>query len=242
MGQFVRDVRASTRTTGNPLQVYEASRHMKRSFEQAAWYALLVIIPVVLLDFRRLNHTLLAALPMGVGLLQTLGLMDCWTSREPRQYDVLPLTLGIGMESGVNLLHELRSQRGAYRGAGNAVTVAVVVNSLTTMVARRPDDRQPSGAAKPRTGVDDLHGLLHAQRDSAAQSSDRRPLRADQIETDDECEDEEHDYFDDDPSSPRIRRFPTPRDALPPHVAEKAHGADAEEDKLDGSGRRWTPF
>ena len=54
MGQFVRDVRSvDPEATGNPLQVYEASRHMKRSFEQAAWYALLVIIPVVLLDFRR---------------------------------------------------------------------------------------------------------------------------------------------------------------------------------------------
>ena len=47
---------------------------------------------------------------------------------------VLPLTLGIGMESGINLLHELRCQRGRYRGPGNAVMVAVVVNSLTTMV------------------------------------------------------------------------------------------------------------
>ena len=47
---------------------------------------------------------------------------------------VLPLTLGIGMESGINLLHELRCQRGGYRGAGNAVIVAVAVNSLTTMV------------------------------------------------------------------------------------------------------------
>ena len=46
MGQFVRDVReVDPEATGNPLQVYEASRQMKRSFEQAAWYALLVIVP-----------------------------------------------------------------------------------------------------------------------------------------------------------------------------------------------------
>ena len=38
------------------------------------------------------------------------------------------------MEGGINLLHEMRCQRGGYRGAGNAVIVAVVVNSLTTMV------------------------------------------------------------------------------------------------------------
>jgi hypothetical protein len=38
------------------------------------------------------------------------------------------------MESGINLIHEMRCQRGRYRGAGNPVIVAVVVNSLTTMV------------------------------------------------------------------------------------------------------------
>ena len=120
MGQFVRDVRSvDPEATGNPLQVYEASRHMKRSFEQAAWYALLVIIPVVLLDFRRLNHTLLAVLPMGMGMLQTLGLMGLLDiPLNPANMIVLPLTLGIGMESGVNLLHELRSQRGTVSGRG----------------------------------------------------------------------------------------------------------------------------
>ena len=136
MGQFVRDVReVDPEATGNPLQVYEASRQMKRSFEQAAWYALLVIVPVVLLDFRRLNHTLLAMLPMGFGLLQTLGLMGLLDiPLNQANIIVLPLTIGIGLEGGINLLHELRCQRGGYRGAGNAVIVAVVVNSLTTMV------------------------------------------------------------------------------------------------------------
>ncbi len=136
MGQFVKDVRAvDAEATGNPLQVYEASWQMKRSFEEAACYALLMIVPTVLLDFRRLNHTLLAALPMAVGLLQTLGLMGLLDiPLNPANMIVLPLTLGIGMESGINLLHELRCQRGRYRGPGNAVMVAVVVNSLTTMV------------------------------------------------------------------------------------------------------------
>ncbi len=136
MGQFVKDVRKVDReATGNPLQVYEASWQMKRSFEEAAVYALLMIVPTVLIDFRRLNHTLLAALPMAVGLLQTLGLMGLLDiPLNPANMIVLPLTLGIGMESGINLLHELRCQRGRYRGPGNAVMVAVVVNSLTTMV------------------------------------------------------------------------------------------------------------
>ncbi len=136
MGQFVRDVRSiDPEATGNPLQVYEASRQMKRSFEQAAWYALMVIFPLVLLDFRRLSHALLAALPMGVGMLQTLGLMGLLDiPLNPANMIVLPLTLGLGMDTGINLVHEMRNQRGRYRGAGNAVIVAVVVNTLTTMV------------------------------------------------------------------------------------------------------------
>ena len=136
MRQFVHDIRSvDPEATGNPLQVYEASRHMKRSFEQAAWYALLLIAPVVLLDFRRFNHTLLAALPMGVGMLQTLGLMGLLDiPLNPANMIVLPLILGIGLDCGINLMHEFRCQRGTYRGAGNAVIVAVVVNSLTTMV------------------------------------------------------------------------------------------------------------
>jgi hopanoid biosynthesis associated RND transporter like protein HpnN len=136
MGQFVRDIRSiDPEATGNPLQVYEASRQMKRSFEQAAWYALLVIIPLVFLDFRRLNHTLLAAIPMGVGLLETLGLMGLLDlPLNPANMIVLPLTLGLGMDTGINLVHEMRCQRGRYRGANNPVIVAVVVNTLTTMV------------------------------------------------------------------------------------------------------------
>ncbi len=136
MGQFVHDVRSvDPEATGNPLQVYEASWQMKRSFEKAAWYALLAIVPVVLLDFRRLSHLLLAGLPMGIGLLETLGIMGLLDiPLNPANMIVLPLTLGIGMESGINLVHEMRCRRGAYRGASNAVVVAVVVNSLTTMV------------------------------------------------------------------------------------------------------------
>jgi uncharacterized protein len=136
MGQFVHDVRSiDPEATGNPLQVHEASLQMKRSFEQAACYALLAIIPLVLLDFRRISHALLAALPMGVGILETLGLMGLLDiPLNPANMIVLPLTLGLGMDTGINLVHEMRCHRGRYAGAGNAVLIAVVVNTLTTMV------------------------------------------------------------------------------------------------------------
>ena len=45
---FVNEVRSvDPRATGNPLQAYEASLEMKSSYEQAALYALLVIMVVL---------------------------------------------------------------------------------------------------------------------------------------------------------------------------------------------------
>ncbi|MBN1393438.1 MAG: MMPL family transporter [Pirellulales bacterium] len=136
MGRFVAEVRSvDPEATGNPMQVYEASRQMKRSFEEAACYALLIILPVVLLDFRRLDHTLLAALPTGVGMLMTIGLMGLLDiPLNQANMIFLPLVIGIGIEDGIHLLHDMRRRGRGYDGADNAVIVAVVVNSLTTMV------------------------------------------------------------------------------------------------------------
>ena len=136
MGRFVHDVRSvDPEITGNPLQVYEASRQMKRSFEHAAWYALLVIVPLVFLDFRRLGHTLLAMLPMSLGMLLTIGLMGLLDiPLNQANMIFIPLIIGIGIEDGIHLLHDMRRQGRRYRGADNAVIVSVVVTSLTTMV------------------------------------------------------------------------------------------------------------
>ncbi|MHB8899295.1 MAG: MMPL family transporter, partial [Thermoguttaceae bacterium] len=44
MEEFIRQVRSvDADATGNPMQVYESSRQMKRSYEQAAWYALAMV-------------------------------------------------------------------------------------------------------------------------------------------------------------------------------------------------------
>jgi len=134
MSGFVREVRSvDPRATGNPLQVYEASLQMQRSYEEAAIYALLIIVPVVFLDFRTVRHTVLALLPLGLGMVLLFGLMG-WLEipLNAANMIVLPLILGIGIDAGVHVVHDFCAQRGRYRISASMAS-AVVVNSVTNM-------------------------------------------------------------------------------------------------------------
>lgn len=135
LATFVKDVRSvDPRATGNPLQAYEASLEMKTSYEHAALYALAVISVVLFFDLRSLRFSLLAALPLALGVTQMFGLMG-WLNipLNPANMISLPLILGIGIDYGVHIVHEYREQRGRYK-MSPATAVAVMVDSLTTIV------------------------------------------------------------------------------------------------------------
>ncbi len=135
MEEFVHQVRSvDPEATGNPMQVYEAARQMKRSYQQAAWYAFFTVVPVVFLDFRSIRYTVLALLPLGMGMLQMFGLMG-WLdiALNPANMIVLPLILGIGIDNGVHIVHDYRQQSGRYRLSASTAN-AVVINSLGNMV------------------------------------------------------------------------------------------------------------
>jgi predicted RND superfamily exporter protein len=135
LGQFVKDVRTvDPHVTGNPLQAHEASFEMKRSYQEAAIYSLLVIIGVLVLDFRSLRYSLIAALPLAVGMFQTYGLLGYLNvPLNPANLIALPLILGIGVDYGVHIVHEFREQPGPYR-MSPGTAVAVLVDGLTTIV------------------------------------------------------------------------------------------------------------
>ncbi len=135
MEQFVREVRSvDPRVTGNPLQTYEASRQMKRSYQQAAWYALVAILAVLYLDFRSIRHTILAILPLAAAMLQLFGLLGLLgVPLNPANMIVLPLILGIGIDDGVHVVHDFRRCRGRYLISPSTAN-AVLITSLTTMV------------------------------------------------------------------------------------------------------------
>jgi predicted RND superfamily exporter protein len=135
MRQFVTQVRSvDPHVTGNPIQIYEASRQMRRSYERAAAYALVAILPVVFLTLGTAGATLLAALPLAVSMLQMCGLLGLLNvPLNAANMIGLSLMLGMGIETGVLIVQDHLSQRGPYR-MGAATAAAVVLNTLTTMV------------------------------------------------------------------------------------------------------------
>jgi hypothetical protein len=135
MRRFVADVRSvDPEVTGNPVQIYEASQQMRRSYEQTALFALVCILPVVFTSFGSLGCTLLAAVPLIMGMLQMFGLMGILDiPLNSANMIGLSLMLGMGMENGVLITQDYLPQRGPYRMSAST-GAAVMLNTLTTMV------------------------------------------------------------------------------------------------------------
>jgi hypothetical protein len=133
--RFVKDVeRVDPVATGHPVQTYYASRQMQQSYLHAAYYSLLALGIVLMLDFRSISHSLLAMFPLGLGMVQLFGLLGLLDiPLNPANMIVLPLILGIGIDNGVHIVHDFRSQTGRYRLSRSTAT-AVVITSATTMV------------------------------------------------------------------------------------------------------------
>ena len=133
--RFVRDVRSvDPRATGNPLQAYEASLEMKRSYEQAGLSALAVILIVLWLDFRSLAHAFLAVLPLGLGMAQMLGLMGlAGIDLNPANLIGIPLIMGIAVDYGVHVVHDCLERPGPYRMSASTAN-SVLVDALTTIL------------------------------------------------------------------------------------------------------------
>lgn len=133
--RFVAEVESvDSKATGQPLQTFYASRQMQNSYIQAAIYSLIVVLIVLLIDFRSLRHSILAILPVGFGALLMFGILGFNDiPLNPANMIVLPLILGIGIDDGVHVVHDYRRQREGYR-IGASTAAGIVVTSLTTMI------------------------------------------------------------------------------------------------------------
>ena len=89
----------------------------------------------LVLDRRAVVHSLLAILPPAVGMGITFGLLVILgIPLNPANLIILPLILGIGVDNGVHIIHDCRSQPNQIYCTAPSTINAIMLTSLTTMV------------------------------------------------------------------------------------------------------------
>jgi hopanoid biosynthesis associated RND transporter like protein HpnN len=134
---FTRKVREiDPEATGKPFGTVEGLRAMKNGLIRAGLYAFAVIVLVLWLDFRGPGRTLLALLPLLLGVLCTLGVLGLFgLPLNPANMIAFPLILGVGVDNGVHVLHDhLIRRREGKGGVSRAIGRGVLVKALTTMI------------------------------------------------------------------------------------------------------------
>jgi predicted RND superfamily exporter protein len=82
---------------------------MIRAYVKAGLLAMMAVFCIVLLDFQRPADALLCLVPVGLAFVLLLGIMGANNLPiNPANLIVLPLLFGIGVDSGVHILHRYR--------------------------------------------------------------------------------------------------------------------------------------
>lgn len=134
--RFVAKIRSvDPNATGKPFGTLEGLQSMQQGFIRAGLYALAVIVLVLAVDFRSVKLTLIALIPLAIGVTWLLGIMG-FLGRDlnPANMIALPLIVGCGVDNGVHVLHDWRNRRrGRYQLAGPTGR-GIAVSALTTVL------------------------------------------------------------------------------------------------------------
>lgn len=107
MVEFVQAMRLLDDTVvGTPIQVYESSQLMRRSFLFAGGYAFVAVVLLVYWDFLSWRLMSLALLPLILGIYWMLGLMGIFDLHlNLANFFAVPILLGIGVDNAIHFLH-----------------------------------------------------------------------------------------------------------------------------------------
>lgn len=135
--RFVAEVKAADPDAcGRPFATLEGLKAMRDGFLWAGFYALVAMVLVLLLDFGSIKHTLVALLPLAMGMIASLGIMAlCGLALNPANMIAFPLILGVGADNGVHVMHDYRGRNRAKRYALSYATGrGIMVAALTTIL------------------------------------------------------------------------------------------------------------
>ena len=129
--QLVSELRTfAPAVTGFPVTHLASMDAIRKGITECAGLALLLVLLLLLLDFRSPRYALMAAVPLAVGIAWTWGGVSALgLSYNAGNVVTLPLLIGIAVDSGVHILHRYRQEREAdvvavVRHTGRAVTLS----------------------------------------------------------------------------------------------------------------------
>ncbi len=135
--RFVEELRTvDPDVTGQPVVAYESMRLVERAYWQGLVSAFVLVAGIAGLMIRRMRETALALVPVTLGVLWTVALMQVAGLRVNLvNVWALPLIIGSAAEYGVNIvLRALESQTHGGPQLARSTVMGVMLNGLTTTV------------------------------------------------------------------------------------------------------------
>jgi uncharacterized protein len=134
--RFVADLRrVDPQVTGTPIITHEAILLMERAYKQGTLYAIVLVSGLTYLMLRRVRETLLALLPLTLGMIWTMGLMYVFDLKfNLGNVFGLPLIIGAAAEYGLVIV--VRFMEGRQHGGAlvaRSTIMGVFVSGLTTI-------------------------------------------------------------------------------------------------------------
>jgi hopanoid biosynthesis associated RND transporter like protein HpnN len=134
--EFVKQVKSVVPSaTGEPVMVYESLTVLRNSYLKAFIYAFIGIAVILLINFKSLRFALIGFLPLAAGLLLMVGGM--WLagiSFNSANIIVLPLILGVGIDSAIYIINRYRQgDETPAQVAMSSAGVGVFLNALTIL-------------------------------------------------------------------------------------------------------------
>jgi hopanoid biosynthesis associated RND transporter like protein HpnN len=134
--EFVGQVKSVVpAATGEPVMVYESLSVLRSAYLKAFIYAFIGIAVLLLINFRSIRYALLGSAPLAVGLLLMIGGMRLiGISFNSANIIVLPLILGVGIDSAIYILNRYRQgNESPEKVAASSAGVGVFLNALTIL-------------------------------------------------------------------------------------------------------------
>lgn len=139
--QFIEEVKVlAPQIAGFATMLYEHSHMVISGFQLGALIASLLVVFLLWFDFRSLRDALTCLLPLMMGWCwMFVGMRVFGLELNVANIVVLPLILGIGVDTAVHIMHRVREEESKNQRASLAVVIsgtgqAVLFAALTTMV------------------------------------------------------------------------------------------------------------